>query len=697
MALYEYLWDDRANCLLVYVDAPEDIDVVTVEHLQDGEFRTIGVGIPGVSGQGGFEIFAVALPEDAGIAPVMLTVSGVKSAKSSGGPRPTELIERITLDAHANFDKADRKHWIVEYANDTPMINILDADEKVPTSTISSVLASTRHGQTIGPAQNSSGEGQGGTLRARIFQDESGEHGALEVEIVAADDELLPETQVSFYTLSAVDHVLPALKSGRMDLETLNNADIAVFGGVRNGTRQHVFQTPSDSNDENSKHIAFLDRIAIATRPPSRFIFERSATQSHPIGKKGAMMIVNGKDDFPYVDDGALLDVFLDAQPAITTASNMDFVRAFADAGKPMQPDDLDFANELTAAVYSELAHLIADTHQSNAAHLAPAGINQFLSAPTYFGMLAALDPARMPTFGPRRLASELARGTETEVLQYLASIVLQTEAKDQPRIKLWLDSIDASQSAFRAITLPFHEQSLTAIAAGIDASHIELGQVDQLSDLVDISMRRQILDVLTAAEVLPVEYAAQFISAASDDIGEDASAVHELVDETLDFCQRAFDASGLHRGGALETRDLFALAQVTVPKRAARTVVDTAQTSLLVKLTESLAGETISLWEYPVDALLNRIATFLYERFKADFDRIQSIVRSANLVDPLQGTPGTVVQFSPNQTASLHDEAPGFRRRPSHDEMAWLSAIDGDPVLIAECKADLLRQLDVA
>ncbi len=693
MSFFEYLWDDRANSLLVWVEDPDAVDVVMVEWLNGGEYTTIGVGVPEKPENGGFDIFAVNLPDTAGVEPVILTVSGVKDTPDEPRQSHNKLTERITLDAHAKFAKADRKHWLVVGSDDGPSIELYEADEKVPAQTISEIMASVRYGQTIGPAGSATGEGQGGTLRVKVLHPEDADEGTIEVEVFAADDTPLPETQINFYTLSAVDHVLPALACGQIDLNSLCNSETAVLGSHGSGKRSQTFTVPGDG--ENSQHLSYLDRIAIVTSPPANLVFERSATQAEKAGRSGVLTLANGKDDYPYLEDGSILDILLEAQPPRTTAGNVDIIHAYGDVGKPMQLSDLDYACEITAAVYSEVSSQISTRHGANASQLTPIDINQFLSAPSYFGLLAGLESSRLTMNAPRRLNASLSSGDEKETFKVLAAIVLSSDIKSQPRVQIWLDNI-AEHSAYRAATIPFYAPPLSVVMAGIDPMDVDLGQVGRLAEELDLGKRRQTLDALTNASVLPLSFDQQFVSPLSDDIENNVSHLQDIVSEAVVLCQRAYDLSGLARNHKFEPRDLLQLASVKAPQTASsqNLLKNRAYHWLDSKLNTHLGAIELSANNLPVSELLGRIAAKLYSDFKEDFEKIQTIVRANQLVDPIQLEADNIVEFDAGKNHGMADGAQPFHRPPSHDIMTWLSGTQDDPELIVEWKSNLLSQL---
>ena len=692
MSFFEYLWDDRANCLLVWVEDPDAVDVVTVEWLTAGEYTTIGIGVHGHLSEGLFGIFAVSLPPNAGDEPVILTVNGVREGQAHDGHDNRTLSERITLDAHAKLQQAERMHWFVTATDQGPIHHCLPAEEKVPPNTISTIMASPRYGNTIGPAENATGEGQGGTLRVKVFHSENVE-GGMEVEVFAPEGQRLPETHVSFCTLSAVDHVLPALESGHLDLGVLSNHSTAVLGSYGMAKHSHIFEAPGAHGQV--RHLSYMDRMAIVTSPPATLVFERSATQASAAGKSGALALVNGMGNFPYVDDGTLLDIIIAAQPKRSEQANADIIRAYGDAGKPMQLSDLDFANEITASVYSELSYLITRRHGANAAQLTPVDINQFLKAPSYFGILAALDASRLALNAARRLNASLATGGDAEVLKTLVSIVLNADIKTQPRIQIWLDQIQG-HDAYRAGTLPFFSPTLDVITAGIDPTGIDLAEVERLTSQIDLAKRQQTLDALTNAGVLESSFEHQFKSVLSDDLETYESDLQKTVNATVEVCQQAWEVSGLYRNQQFEPRDLLNLAEATPPAQSALKTKSQNRAFhwLAAKLNSQLGDSRLPPYDLPVTALLARMASKLYQDFREDFEKIESIVRSCQLIDPIQLDQGKVVSFSPSRNYEMDELPSPFMHPPSHDTMAWLEADQNDPDLIAQWKGDLRRQV---
>lgn len=694
MSFCEYLWDDRANCLLIWVIDPDPIDVVTVEWLNNGEYQTIGVGVPGSPASGGFDIMAVGLPETAGVDPVILTVTGVSSQSDAANPQASDLTERITLDAEAVFANAERKHWTVEATEAGPAIVINDASEKVSENTISAIIASLRYGQTIGPAEDSTGEGKGGNLRLRVIHTGDVEEPCVEVEVFAAEGIPFPETTVDFCTLSATDHVLPALNNGELDLETCSNRASSVLGSHPSQSRRHVFEVPGQEG--NQQPLSYLDRVVITTSPPAALTLERSATQSQTAGRSGCMVLVNGQGDYPYVDNGALVDIVLAAQPARSAIGNVDIIRAYGEVGKPMQTSDLEFANEITAATYSEISHAISRRHPTNAAELSPIGIDQFLGAPSYFGVLSALPPERLSMSAPRRLSAAVSAGKEIDVIGVLTSIVLQNEARAQPRLSLWIDKLK-DHMAYRAAITPFYPAPLNVVTAGIDPEGIGLRQVGIIAETLDLSKRRQTLDALTAADVLPLSYEHQFISALRDDLEDHIEALSDIVTEVVGFCQSAFDISGLAGDIEFEPRDLLALGTIKPPESGGPENLskDRAHHWIKADLKSKLGETTISSFKLSVSGLIDRIAGKLYFDNRPDFERISKIVRDFHLTDPIQLEADNVVKLD---TSKLHAFAEGpapFVMSPGHDVIAWLSNLEGDPSLIAGWKTELLKQVE--
>lgn len=698
MSFCEYLWDDRANCLLIWVIDPDPIDVVTVEWLNNGEYQTIGVGVPGTPASGGFDILAVRLPDCAGEEPVILTVTGVSGASMQPGQSAGELTERITLDANANLANAERKHWLVVSTDSGPAIVIDDAAEKAPENAVSSIVASVRYGQTIGPAESATGEGQGGHLRLRVTHGTDEENGEpnLEFEVLAQDGMPLPETQIDFYTLSACEQVLPALEGGPLEIGSASNKSTAVLGSHHSQSRRHTFTVPSAGADQ--RFLSYLDRVVLVTSPPASVLFELSETRAVKAGRSGAVVAVMGKGEYAMVDDGALVDIALAAQPPRTALGNVDIIRAYGEAGKPMQPSDLDFASEITAATYSEISSAISRRHGSNAAQLTPVGIDQFLSAPSYFTVLSALPPERLAMGASRRLGAAVSTGNESEIFSALVSIALSREGKSHPRVKLWLSKVQG-HAAFRAATLPFFMATLDVVTAGIDPDGVDLGQIGELAQTADLSKRRQVLDVLTGIDVLPMTDEYQFVSALSDDLEDHMDLLDGIVADVLAFCRRAVEASGLSDGTVFETRDLLSLGTIdgakTINGRSA--VQSRAYHWIRADLEASFGGTVLTDDQLPVSGLLDRIAAKLFDDHRGSFERISALVHQLDLKDPVELEADKVVKFDGTKTQSFAENAAPFERKPAHDDIAWLSDVREDPAVIASWKQFLLDQLDLS
>ena len=419
--------------------------------------------------------------------PVRLAVTSVQDTRSSIVDSEDVLTpELITLDPNADMEHAERVSWMLVEDDYDVRIKILDEGEKAPKDTISQIYESPRHGQVIGPAVFASGKGLGGQFRVRVFlgaEDDEGDeddednkkYGSLELEICADPDHYLPETTVTIATLSAYNHVLPLLEGGTLDLAKLYNFHSVVLGGNSNKKTEHVACLRYGDSKERTKHVGYLDRIAVFTSPPARFVFERSADVSEKAGRDGALMLVNGMNDYCYIDDGKVLDAFVAAQPPRTNEMNRDLVRALSDKGQPLQASDMSAATEITAAVYSKIASLISTEHGVKASQLLPRDVNQYLSAPSYFGLISSSPNTLFTLSAPRKLNQAVAQGDEKKALLAYCGTAMQGLMRDNPSIKPWFDIACQSDAVYIAALIPFYNVISNVLEAGIDPVGIDI------------------------------------------------------------------------------------------------------------------------------------------------------------------------------------------------------------------------------
>lgn len=694
---FDYFWDVRAKCLLIAPHAAADLRVLSVDWLHEGEYQTIGVSAPAALFQAGFDVLAVGLPDISNERAIRLTVNTVPFSASGRAPVVPVRPDIITLDPNLATESAERLLWLVEEEQGEVAIRILDEGKKAPLGTISQIYESPRIGQVIGPAVSASGEGVGGALRVRMFPIVD-DPGVVDIEIVAEDDQPLPETDVVFYTMSARNHVLPSLHGAPLDLPTLHNRQAVTLGARQNTLREYVFHVPSEDG-LRPKHLAYIDRIAISTSPPCRFTFERTEDQSQPAGRDGAMMLVNGFKDFAHVDEGVALDVFIGAQPQRTRVINRDLVRAFGDVGKQsLRPSDLSMATEITAAVYAETVHLVFESpNGAKAPLLLPEDISQYLAAPSYFGLLAVLPGGELAPTALRKLSAAVSQGNERQCLAVLCESTLRDLVRNEPNVKLWFDVAQSTDAVYLAALTPFYDEVWRILAAGIDPAGVDVGQIASIAVMLDLDGMRDKLRKLAAADVLPANAECRFIRADSDDLESRDEFLGDLLDAGLSLCRSAVSTIRLARPGEPFTEaEFLRLGDVTIPTgpRTGTAQVVRGFHFLYETLAKAFGEEECLGQDHSPRPLLRRLAAYLYQAYRQDFQRLEQAVRQAGVLDPIELEGDNVVAMK--AVVGSSETQTTFGGRPvSQDSMSWLANSDSDPPLFARWKADILGQVN--
>ena len=484
------------------------------------------------------------------------------------------------------------------------------------------------------------------------------------------------ETEFKAFSLMVGNHVLPMLtdKDFRIDFKDCNYHLIRL--GAGSAATKVEFPKPGDEGFP----LGYMDRIVIVTTPPAR-LEHIEGERSHPFGRSGIGILSYGRDGFFFPDDGALLEQILTKWMRANVDRTADFIRALTFHKMTAKRTDLNRVSEISILVASSSGHRISNWISA----LSPMNVGEFSLRPQFYANLAALSGETLAPDALARLASAQSmdcRDSHDLFGRLLLERTIEAEADSRvaARLRLWMDETDTSGYMILAVAMSSHLQR--AIASGVSPAWADIEHLC-VENLATLTRLGSLLTDLTAAEIVPFDYASQFCS--FSDVRLRISNLEQLREAAFDLHKvvqlRLLDAD-LPDTEREEFMAEVADQRAGMPIRRYRTQVASVERSVRnfaveLKLLGQRTGST------------KRIASLVCRKITDHMAHIQSFI-DVGFSDPT-GSPEPVSSFE------MMDAQTGFERHDNLPDAAveWLMAKSYVPPIVAPWKSQLRREFE--
>ena len=461
MSLFRVFWDAEAGVFLALSDLGAyglETAVISAERKnEEGDHIPCGLFEVARTETDLSNVIAITIPKDDQDS-VDLRLELIGHAPQIGDVREYDDFVLFREGTDAPILTQTTK-WTI--AGDQLTFDVIGGQDRAPSDRISHVYLSPREGGAVYPAVIGASDGEGCVLEVQadlVTSREDPERQMLEVTLSTKENQLVMNTEVLCYTMSAVFHVLPLLSDENNASHVARNDNFCTSELLTTGADTSTLRLIAgrdlaknwDGYTTNSgapKKLDILDRLIIETSPPATLLFDDAKSNLQQIGKKGVAVLALGPRDVWHADNGRLVDRILSEERSFSNEPPNSFPAVLSENGLKASAADLKRATEITVFAFASTVARLPNKY-------APRSSQVFIDQAALYTAISLQSEAILASRDMMNVGRALRDPDQYEPIRALAKAVLSDSSRvgASSILAKWIDSDKTNEwSAYAA------------------------------------------------------------------------------------------------------------------------------------------------------------------------------------------------------------------------------------------------------